>query len=154
MTRPPSPAPWWDQRWPWRALAVSAAVGALYPALRPLRSPPPPHWARPLAGGAFVGAWLFFCAFTWRRLARTRDAEDGRVVYDHGVIGWGVPFALLMAAAGAVREAGGASLGTLLSARFAAALLAQAFLTLPIGLWGGYFFGRALGSVFRLPPRR
>ena len=65
-----------------------------------------------------------------------------------------VPFGLWMAATMAGREVGGLSVPNLLSVRFAASFLTAAFVDLPIALWGGYFFGRTMGAIFRLPPRR
>lgn len=106
-------------------------------------------WTLLFLGGLVLGGWLFFCIWTWRHLARKRDAENGRLVYDYGVLGWGLPMWVTMAIINAVGEVGGVS--NAFSAPFAGALLLNAVIGFPIALWAGYLWGRAMGTVFTLP---
>ena len=101
------------------------------------------------AAGLVIGGWIWFCIWTWRRLARTRDAENGTLIYDFGVLGFGLSMAATMAVVNAARDVGG--LANAFTMRFAGSLLQHAVIGFPIFLWGGYLWGRLMGSVFKLP---
>jgi hypothetical protein len=148
MSEEAKPEAWWARRWPWHAIVASLVVGALYP-LANARRDTPVNTRAAVILGAWIAVWLFFSAFTWRRLSRTRSEENARIVYDRGVIGWGIPFTIIMAVVNAVRGLDSVTFGSIFSLGFAASLLAHAFILFPIALWGGYGFGRAIGSMFR-----
>ena len=149
----PTQEAWWARNWPWHAIVASTVVGALYPLVNLTRATPVNRRAS-LFAGAWIAVWLLFCAFTWRRLSRTRDDADGAIVYKRGVLGWGVPFTIVMAIMDALRSLDEVTLPGIFSVSFAASLLTHAFILFPIALWGGYGFGRVMGSIFRAPPRK
>ncbi|HST58376.1 MAG TPA: hypothetical protein VLK84_06810 [Longimicrobium sp.] len=138
----------------WKVFAASMAAGqVLSPVLASAHGHPP--FTPELLGlrivlGLFLGAWLLFSAWTWRRLARMRDA-GGHHVYNWGVLGWGVPMWVTLALMNAADEAGG--VGNLLSGEFAGALLTSELIHFPLALWGGWFFGVVMAGVFGTPQR-
>lgn len=148
---------WWEKQWPWRAIGIALVVGLAYPALDVARGAHAAHpavaaWWAPAVGFG-IALWLFFIAFTWRRLSRLRTDDAGREIYRLGVIGWGVPWTIAMAIISAVRQAGGLSLDRLASTAFLAQLVVQLFVSLPLGLWAGYCFGRIYLGMLKTPRR-
>jgi hypothetical protein len=92
-----------------------------------------------------VAAWLAFCAWTARRLlVRSGGAERW------GVLWWGVPMWLTMAARKTFDETGGAWLSQAGARELGTALV----IGFPIWMWSGHFFGVVMGRVFPQPPER
>jgi len=89
---------------------------------------------------AFV-AYAAFTLWTVRRLLRPAADPGSRMVRRYGVLGWGFGFWLLMTADFARRS-------TFTGTEFWTHALTDAFILLPISLWGGYLWGRAMGSFF------
>ena|SRR2546421_2581692 len=87
-------------------------------------------------------AFLAYAAFTlWtvRRLLRPAADPDHKMVRRYGVLGWGLGFWVLMTADFARRS-------TYTRTQFWTHALTETFILLPISLWGGYVWGRAMGS--------
>ena len=138
----------------WKVVAASMVAGqVLSPVLMGVQGRPPfePGQLPVLAlTGLVVGAWLLFTAWTWRRLARM-GTDDRRHVFNRGVLAWGIPVGMTMSVSGAARDTGG--LDRALSWEFAAALLIQLLINVPLFLWGGWFFGWVMTAALG-PPRR
>jgi hypothetical protein len=104
----------------------------------------------PLAAlaGLLFGAWLFFCAWSWRRVSGARHGEGAWIVWKNGVCRFGLSFWVVMTIIYATKEAGGFSATNVFSARMAGELAMQAIVMFPLALWCGYFWGIAMYGVF------
>lgn len=136
----------------WKVFAASMLAGQiLSPVLMGAQVRPPFSVEQLLVmvvTGLFVGAWVLFGVWTWRKLARMRE-DGGQRVYNWGVLAWGVPFWIIMAVQRAADDAGG--LGNAISGAFAISLLTHALIGFPPALWGGWFFGRGMTGIFGVP---
>lgn len=138
---------------PWRTLAACLAIGLVAFVLPAGTGVPAREGEWPAVAGLAVllGGWAYFGAWTWRRLARLRDGQNGRMVYGFGVLGFGLTWGAGMAIHQAVEHVGG--MAGIPSAAFAGELFIQSVIHFPLALWAGYLWGRTMGLVFELPPR-
>lgn len=138
-----------DRDWVWHLLLPSLAVGqiaALYSATRYEVPADATRWVVVCLVGLVLGGWTLLCVWTWHRLLRRRDPGTGRVVYEPGVLGWGLPMWVRMAILSAGREAG--SQTDYLSAQYIGSILRHLVVGFPIALWGGVLFGRSWEYLF------
>ena len=116
--------------------------------------------ALPLIAALFA----LLLVWSWRRLVKPRAAlaelsAADRVVYGYGVRRFGFAFGLAMAAFQAVTGIGRllerASMSIALLPSIVLFLVLALVVAMPLGLWAGYVWGRAIGRLSGgAPPRR
>lgn len=142
----------WDGWWPPRTFRAWVAL-AMVPCAALVLAQPEQRW-KPTAfliiavGSLLIGGWLFFCAWSWRRVSRARNDERAYVVWRMGVLRFGLCLWVSMAVTMAAREAGGFNAESILSARMAGALLLHSITGFPLALWGGYLWGSMMYGGF------
>ena len=90
-------------------------------------------------------AFAWFGLWSCRRLWRHASSRYGQLVYVYGVKWWGLGFWVTMT----VIMVGQSGVSTLRDLAFRT--IAMMLVNLPLGLWGGYFLGRAMAWAFGVP---
>jgi hypothetical protein len=89
----------------------------------------------------FLSVYGVFAAWTLRRLYRSRGEGETPIIYHHGARGFGLAFWAAMTVLFTLR--GGES-----SQNIWVRLVLVGFVTLPVSLWAGYFWGQQMNSFF------
>jgi hypothetical protein len=101
---------------------------------------------------AFNAGLLWFAMFTWRRL-RPRDARESKatIIYVHGVRGFGLAMGVAMTVWLGLKDAAPLTFASFAVSDIWLRLTTAALINVPLGLWAGYAWGRAMASVFTPP---
>ena len=104
--------------------------------------PAPSH---PILAVAFLCLYAVFTVWTLRRLFQFGSDREEPITYRRG-LRFGFVFWAAMTVLFTLRDSG--------SWNIWARLVVVAFVTLPLSLWAGYFWGQQMGSFFRGGKRR
>jgi len=143
----------------WAIATGLATLYLLWALLRPQLLSAPGHAALPyfIARSILFIYVLLFVRLTLAAVARFRppadDTAHDRVVYHYGAWGWGLAYATLMSAMIAARQSGPFSASWDNLERLLFHFCFVFVVALPLGLWGGYFWGSAMAWVFGVQKR-
>ena len=97
-----------------------------------------------------LGGLLALGVWSWRRLWRPGRTPWERIVYNHGVKRFGLAIWVGLALLPPAIEWGPLRVVNVFTTAYVLEAAVSALVTLPVALWGGYLWGRAMaGSVER-----